>query len=266
MSPYVDDVLARIVEATQERLAREPARVGLEERAREAAGVRRRAGRRSLLAALSEPGVRVIAECKRRSPSKGVLSQALDPVALARAYQAGGAAAISVVTEPRFFDGHAEWVRTVRAATALPVLQKDFFFSARQLHEAALIGADAILLIARILPGSALRELQGLAGELGFDTLVEVHDRRDLERAVAAGARLIGVNSRDLQSFSVNLEAAAALAAEVPADRVAVVESGIGGRSDVERALAFGLRRFLVGEHLVRSGDPRAAVAELVGQ
>ena len=210
------------------------------------------------------PGVRVIAECKRRSPSRGVLREPFDAIALALAYQAGGAAAVSVVTEPAFFDGRAAWLPEVRAAVALPVLQKDFLVDERQLAEAALLGADAVLLIARALPGGRLAELLAAAAELELEVLLEVHDRADLERALALPAPVIGVNARDLGTFAVDLAGAAALAAAVPADRVAVLESGVGGADDVRRLGRAGVRRFLVGERLLRAADPGEALGELV--
>ena len=263
MSAHDADVLERIVGSVRDRLAAERPPADLDRRAREAAGGRRD-GRRSLLAALGAPGVRVIAECKRRSPSAGWLRTPFEPVELARAYASGGAAALSVVTEPSFFAGQAEWVPSIRAAVAVPIMQKDFLLAPRQLYEAVLLGADAVLLIARILPGEQLTEMLAIADDLGLEVLVEAHDERDLERALSVDARIIGINARDLRSFAVDLDAAAALAARVPPDRVAVLESGIGGREDVRRALEAGLRRFLVGEHLLRAADPAVALAALV--
>ncbi len=258
------DILVRITDAVRDRLAQEPAPAGLESRAREAAGIRRREGRRSLAGALAASGIRVIAECKRRSPSKGWLRQPFEPAELARAYEAGGAAAISVVTEPQFFAGQAGWVPVVRRAVALPVLQKDFLLEPRQLFEAAILGADAVLLIARVLPGALLGEMLAAAGELGLEALVEAYDDRDLERIVALPARLVGINSRDLGTFRVDLEAAAGLAARAPRDRIVVLESGVGGPDGVRSAARMGIRCFLVGEHLLRAADPRTVVAELV--
>ena len=258
------DILKNIVAAVQERLSHEPAVPGLERRAREAAGVRRRGGGRSLHSALTLPGVRVIAECKRRSPARGWLRQPFDPAALARAYQQGGAAAVSVVTEPAFFAGQPGWLPLVRQMVTLPVLQKDFLVSPRQVAEASLLGADAVLLIVRLLPGNLLAEMQAVAAELELEVLAEVHGEADMERALDSGAPIIGINARDLSTFQVDLEAAADLAARVPADRLVVVESGVGSRADVQGMVARGLRRFLVGEHLVRSADPAAALAELM--
>ncbi len=258
------DVLAQITDAVWERFAREPEPVGLQRRAREAAGVRRRGERRSLRDALTAPGVRVIAECKRRSPSAGWLRQPFDPVALARAYQEGGAAAISVVTEPQFFGGQAGWVPVVRHASSLPVLQKDFILGQRQLAEAAILGADAVLLIVRVLRGSLLAEMVAAAAELELETLLEVHDGADLARALDLPAPLLGVNARDLATFKVDLARAADLASRVPLDRVVVLESGVSGPEDVRGCVARGLRQFLVGEHLLRAPEPRVALRELV--
>lgn len=260
----IPDMLKTIVAAVQERLAHEPAVPGLERRAREAAGVRRRGGRRSLRAALAQEGVRVIAECKRRSPSRGWLRQPFDPAALARAYQQGGAAAVSVVTEPAFFGGQPGWLPLVRQMVTLPVLQKDFLVSPRQVAEASLLGADAVLLIVRLLPGGFLAEMLAVAAELELEVLVEVHSEADVERALETGAPIIGINARDLSTFRVDLAAAADLAARVPSDRQVVVESGVGSRADVQGLVAKGLRRFLVGEYLVRADDPAGALAELV--
>jgi len=264
MGSEAPDILLSIVSAVQERLAREPASPGLERRAREAAGVRRRGDARSLQAALAAPGVRVIAECKRRSPARGWLRQPFEPVELARSYEKGGAAAISVVTEPEFFAGQAGWVPLLRRAVSLPVLQKDFFVSPRQLAEASVLGADAVLLIVRVLPGGLLAEMLAVAAELELEVLAEVHDEVDLERVLGTNASLVGINARDLRTFQVDWEKAAALAAQVPQDRLVVLESGVQGREDVVRAGEQGLRRFLVGEHLVRAADPAKALEELM--
>ncbi len=264
MKPPSPDILARITEAVLARLARDPAPAGLEARAREAVGARRREGRRSLARALAPAGIRVLAECKRRSPSKGWLREPFDAVGLARAYEAGGAAAISVVTEPEFFAGQAGWVQAVRRAVALPVLQKDFRVAPRQLFEAVLLGADAVLLIARILPGPTLAEMLSAAEDLGLEALVEAYDERDLDRILTTPAQLVGVNARDLGSFDVDFGAAAAMAERVARDRTVVMESGVRDAGDVREVARLGVRRFLIGEHLLRSADPGAALAELV--
>ncbi len=258
------DILVRITAAARRRLAASAPARDLETRARVAAAERRLAGGRSLRAALDAPGIRVIAECKHRSPSRGVLREPLDPLALARAYESGGAAAISVVTEPEFFAGDPAWVPVVRDAVAVPVLQKDFLVSPRQVLEAAVLGADAVLLIARALPGQSLAEMAALARELGLEVLIEVHGEGDLERVLEVPAPLVGINARDLATFRVDLEGAARLAEAVPGDRVAVLESGVGSPADVARLAGLGFRRFLVGEYLVRAADPRAALVEML--
>jgi len=176
----------------------------------------------------------------------------------------GGASAISVVTEPQFFAGQVGWVRVVRDAVSVPVLQKDFLIAPRQLFEAAIVGADAVLLIARVLPGGLLPEMLAVAAELELEVLLEAHDEDDLGRAIDLGVPLIGINARDLTSFRVDLNGAARLAALVPPDRVVVIESGIGGCADVCALQARGLRHFLVGEHLLRSEDPERALRELI--
>jgi indole-3-glycerol phosphate synthase len=257
-------ILAEITAAVQRRLAQRPPPGDLESRAREAAAERVRGGSRSLRESLLRPGVRVIAECKRRSPSRGWLREPFEPIELARAYQAGGAAAVSVVTEPEFFGGDTRWVPMVRREVSLAVMQKDFLVSPRQLFESALLGADAVLLIARILPGTLLSEMLVVAGELGLESLVEVHDGADLERVLRLPAPLVGINARDLGTFRVELDGAADLASRVPQDRMAVLESGISAPADVSALVQRGFRRFLVGEYLLRRGDPRAALAELV--
>jgi indole-3-glycerol phosphate synthase len=258
------DILARIAAAVRERLAQQPPAADLAARARAATAERQRTGMRSLRAALTAPGVRVIAECKRRSPSKGWLKEPFDPIRLARAYQAGGAAALSVVTEPEFFAGQTAWVPLIRREVSMPVMQKDFLLEPRQLLDAAVLGADAVLLITRLLPGSLMGEMLAVADELAIEALVEVHDKGDLERVLDLPVPLVGVNARDLRSFRVNLAGAARLASKVPEDRIRVLESGVGGPAELVTLKALGFRRFLIGEHLVRSTDPRAALAELL--
>src|SRR5687768_6439001 len=171
--------------------------------------------------------VNVIAECKRRSPSRGVLAPVYDPVAIAREYEAGGAAAISVLTEPTFFDGALEHLTAVRAAIALPLLRKDFIVDEYQLFEARAIGADAVLLIVAALDQPDLERLQRRAWELGLATLVEVHDEDELTRAIDAGARVIGVNNRNLRTLAVDVDASYRLAARLPASVIGVSESGL---------------------------------------
>jgi len=209
--------------------------------------------------------VNVIAECKRRSPSRGVLAPQYDPVALARQYEAGGAAAISVLTEPTFFDGALEHLTAVREAVALPVLRKDFVVDEYQLLEARAAGADAVLLIVAALEQSALVRLQSRAWELGLAALVEVHDDDELSRAIDAGARLIGVNNRNLRTLAVDVSASDRLAAKMPAGVVGVSESGLQTRGDLERLAASGYRAFLIGERFMTDPDPARAIKGLIG-
>ena len=210
-------------------------------------------------------GLAVISEIKRRSPSKGDLDPTLDPARMAADYEAGGAACLSVLTDSDFFGGSPEDLAAARQACSLPVLRKDFTVSALDVADARLMGADAVLLIVAALDDGELGSLVGLAHRLGLSALVEVHDEVELKRAVAAGARLVGVNQRDLRTFEVDPGRAEALAELMPPDVVAVAESGIRGRHDVEALAAAGYRAVLVGETLVRSGDRRAAVARLLG-
>lgn len=221
---------------------------------------------RSFRAALRRGGVvQVIAEIKRRSPSAGPIRPGADPAAIARAYAAGGAAALSVLTDPVFFDGAPEALRRARAATSLPVLRKDFLLSPAQVYEARAWGADAVLLIARILTDPQLRTLSAVAADLGMDVLVEVHDEVELDRALAAGATLVGINHRDLDRFVTDLDVSARLAPRVPPEVVLVAESGLQSRADVEAMGQRGVDAVLIGEGLMRQPDVEAAVRALLG-
>jgi indole-3-glycerol phosphate synthase len=220
---------------------------------------------RDPMPAFRSPGPSVIAEVKRRSPSKGDLAEIPDPAALAAEYAAGGAAAISVLTEERRFGGSLDDLRAVRAAVDVPVLRKDFIVTPYQLVEARAAGADLALLIVAALEGDELVRLYEEAGELGLTMLVEVHDESEAERAVELGAELIGVNARNLKTLDVDADTFGRLAPLVPDDRVLVAESGITGPADVERLVAQGARVVLVGEALVKDGAPREAVAAMTG-
>jgi indole-3-glycerol phosphate synthase len=208
--------------------------------------------------------VAVIAEIKRRSPSKGELAPDLAPASTARAYEVGGAACLSVLTDQVYFGGAVADLQAARASVGIPVLRKDFTIDEVQVFETRAIGADAILLIVAALPDDAhLADLHALAGELGLGVLVETHDDAELERALAAGARVVGVNARDLGSFAEDLGVGERLAARIPADVVAVAESAIRSPADAERMGAAGFEAVLVGEMLVRADDPEATVREL---
>jgi indole-3-glycerol phosphate synthase len=211
------------------------------------------------------PGSSVIAEVKRRSPSKGDLADIPDPAVLATEYAAGGAAAISVLTEQRRFGGSLDDLRAVRAAVDVPVLRKDFIVTTYQLVEGRAAGADLALLIVAALDDDTLRRLHDEARELGLTVLVEVHDEAETERAVALGAELIGVNARNLKTLAVDDTTFGRLAPQIPGDRVLVAESGISGPTDVKRFVAEGAHAVLVGEALVKDGAPREAVAAMTG-
>ncbi|MGZ5403964.1 MAG: indole-3-glycerol phosphate synthase TrpC [Nocardioides sp.] len=211
------------------------------------------------------PGSSVIAEVKRRSPSKGDLADIPDPAVLARAYAAGGAAAISVLTEERRFGGSLDDLRAVRAAVGTPLLRKDFIVESYQLLEARAAGADLVLLIVAALDDDTLRRLHDEAGELGLTVLVEVHDEAEAARAVALEAELVGVNARNLKTLAVDHATFGRLAPLVPDDRVLVAESGISHPADVGRFVGEGARVVLVGEALVRDGDPETAVRAMTG-
>ena len=210
-------------------------------------------------------GSSVIAEVKRRSPSKGDLATIPDPAELARRYAAGGAAAISVLTEQRRFGGSIADLRAVRAAVDTPVLRKDFIVTSYQVVEARAAGADLVLLIVAALGDDELRRLHDEARELGLTVLVEVHDEAETERAVSLGAELVGVNARNLKTLAVHDDTFGRLAPLVPDDRVKVAESGIFGPDDVARFVSEGARAVLVGEALVKDGDPEGAVRRMTG-
>ena len=220
---------------------------------------------RDPMPAFRAAGSSVIAEVKRRSPSKGALADIPDPADLAAAYARGGAAAISVLTEQRRFGGSLDDLRAVRAAVDTPLLRKDFIVESYQLVEARAAGADLALLIVAALDDDQLRRLHDEARELGLTVLVEVHDEAETERAVDLGAELVGVNARNLKTLAVDPAAFGRLAPLVPRDRVLVAESGISGRHDVQGLVTEGARAVLVGEALVRDGDPERAVREMSG-
>jgi indole-3-glycerol phosphate synthase len=259
------DFLSTILEAKRRAVAESAARRPLAEVRREAGVVRRGAARHTLSAGLRREGINIIAEIKRASPSKGALRPDLDPGELARGYERGGAAALSVLTEEEFFKGSLEDLRAARAAVSIPVLRKDFVVGEWQIYESAAAGADAVLLIAAALDDAALRSFRELAeGELGMDALVEVHTAGELARAEASGAKLIGVNNRDLRTFEVSLETSIALAALAGGGALLVSESGLRDRQDILRLREHGFDGFLIGETFMRAADPGAALRALV--
>jgi indole-3-glycerol phosphate synthase len=224
-----------------------------------------RAGRHALPAALEARHRAIIAEVKKASPSKGVMRADFDAVRIATGYAENGAAAISVLTEERYFQGHLADLAAIRQAVSVPLLRKDFLFDPYQLYEARAFGADAVLLIVAILPDALLQELLWLAEELNLSALVEIHDRAELERAVRSGARLLGINNRDLRTFRITLATTEALLPAVPPDALVVAESGIETVADIERLERLGVSAFLIGEALMRAADPGARLSELLG-
>lgn len=258
-----ETILERIAATTRADLAERRAQTPLEELYRLAADAP--APRPFARSLRPEPGApaRLIAEVKRASPSRGMIAVDFDPVAQAKAYVAGGAAAISVLTEPRFFQGSLDHLRVVRDTVNVPVLRKDFLLDPYQVYEARAAGADSVLLICALLDDATLRELLGLAGTLGMEPLVEAHDAMEVGRALSAGARVIGVNSRDLRTFAVDTDVVRHLRPLVPGDRICVAESGITDATGAARARAFGADALLAGEALMRAADPAAKAREL---
>ena len=248
-------ILETIVTTRRRAIAEAKARVPQARLERDAAA---RRDYRGFTAALSHPGLRIIAEIKRASPSRGPIRPDLDPAVLARAYADGGAAALSVLTEPAFFQGSADDLRRARAAVDLPVLRKDFIVDPYQVYETAAMGADALLLIVRILDDAQLHALHALALQLGLDVLTEVHDERDIARANDLGAALVGINNRDLAHFNTDIGRATRLAGLLNPGTLAVALSGIHNADDVRQTCACGIRRLLIGEALVRQADPAA--------
>lgn len=228
------------------------------ERVREA---KTRARPHALRGALQADGVNIIAEFKRRSPSKGMIREGANPIDIARAYEAGGAVAMSVLTEEDYFAGSLDDLRQVRSTVDLPVLRKDFIVDEYQVYESAIAGADAILLIVAALDDESLFRLRRLAeDELQMDALVEVHTSDEMKRAAACGAKLIGVNNRDLRTFAVSLDTSLSLAREAPSEALLISESGLNSAADLQRLYEAGYRGFLIGETLMRSDDPAEAL------
>lgn len=261
MSSDAPDLLAAIVAATRTAVQCREARSPIA--SFENSGRRKPAGGTFVDRLRASDGPRIIAECKRRSPSRGILRAAYRPAEHARAYAAAGAAAISVLTEPTFFDGRLQHLADVRRAVDVPLLRKDFIVTDYQVHEAAAFGADAILLIVSALTDGELERLLVLAESLGLAALVEVHDKEELRRAAGAGARVIGVNSRNLRTLNVDTQVLDELGPLVPSGTVAVAESGIRSGDDLRRLQAAGYQAFLVGERLIAQPDPGAALKEL---
>ncbi len=262
----MSDFLSRIIERKKEEV-REAAKCVPEGELRREA--EKPMGRRVFAGRLAEPGphgMNVIAEVKRASPSKGKIKDNVDPAEFARMYEAGGAAAVSVLTDRDYFGGSPDDLKKVRAASRLPALRKDFIISPYQVYESAARGADAILLIVRALSPELLKDLLSLCSELGLDALVETHNEQEFESAARAGARLIGINNRDLATFETDISTAIRVSGKAAPDQVLVAESGIHARSDIERLLEAGIYNFLIGESLMRSEDPVMLLRALHGE
>jgi indole-3-glycerol phosphate synthase len=260
----MSDVLRRILDAKRAEVAAAQRAVSqreIESRARAAAPARDFVG--AIRAKRAAGNAAVIAEIKRASPSKGLLRADFDPGAIARAYEAAGAACLSVLTDAPFFQGAPEHLVAAREACALPALRKDFMVDPYQVFEARALGADCILLIVAALAPAEMSALEALALELGMAVLAEVHDAAELERALALKTPLIGINNRDLRTFETRLETTLELLPRIPADRIVVTESGIGTPADVVRLRARGVGAFLVGEAFMRAPDPGAALSEM---
>ncbi|GIX32172.1 MAG: indole-3-glycerol phosphate synthase [Lysobacterales bacterium] len=259
------DVLARIIATKREELAERRLRLPLAElRARVRDLPPPRPFAAALAARIAEAELAVIAEIKRASPSQGRIREDFDPVLHARQYQAGGAAALSVLTDERFFEGRAEFLMAARTASGLPALRKDFLIDPWQIYEARLLGADAVLLIAACLGAGELTELAALARELALEVLIEVHGEEELAAALAAGEAMIGINHRDLRSFRVDLAVSERLVRQIPPQRMVVAESGIASGTDLRRLAEHGIRAFLIGERLMRAPDPGLALKSLL--
>jgi indole-3-glycerol phosphate synthase len=259
------DVLQRILETKRTEIRAAKAALPLaemERRARAAPPARDFVGALRAKIAAGRPAV--IAESKRASPSKGLLRKDYDPAAIARSYERGGAACLSVLTDREYFQGAPEHLAAARAACTLPVLRKDFMLDAYQVYEARAMGADCILLIAAAIGLPLMQELESVALGLGMAVLVEVHDGAELERALQLGTPLVGINNRDLRTFETRLETTLQLQSRVSAPRIVVSESGIADKSDVLRLWREGVRAYLVGEALMRAADPGSALADLL--
>ncbi len=259
------DILSNIVAAKKKEVAALKDRFP-EHHLRDQALIARR--KRPFLKLLEQPGptgINIIAEIKRASPSKGIIRPNLDPAVYAAQYEQGGAAALSVLTDRHYFQGGPEDLITARETTALPVLRKDFLISSYQLYESAVMAADAVLLITRILDREQLADFLDICNELQMDALVEIHSEQDLKIASLAGAKLIGINNRDLRSFETNIETAIRLKSSLDPDQIAVAASGIRTRNDIDKNREYGIWNFLIGESLLRSENPRQFLNSLLG-
>ena len=262
----MSDILTTILRRKAEEVAERSARISIQEMARRAdiaAPVRGFVG--AIKEKIAEGRAAVIAEIKKASPSKGLLRADFHPAEIAKSYERGGAACLSVLTDVDFFQGADEYLQAARAACSLPVLRKDFVIDPYQVYEARVLGADCVLLIVAALDDVQLGDLTGLVQHLGMDVLVEAHDGGELERALALHTPLIGINNRNLRTFETRLETTIDLLAHVPADRIVVTESGIHAPADVARLRAAGVNAFLVGEAFMKAAEPGETLSKLFG-
>ena len=258
------NVLSEIIAKKRERVALAKELVAFDVVRSNAFAKRTSSESHVLRSALQNTGLNVIAEFKRRSPSKGVIREDADLVSIVRSYETGGAAAISVLTEQDYFDGSLADLEAVKLCVDLPVLRKDFVFDEYQVYESAAAGADAVLLIVAVLDDRKLESLRRVAEEeLGMDALVEVHDAQEMDRAAGSGASLIGVNNRNLRTFEVSIERSLELALVAPRGALLVSESGLNEAGELRRLREQGFSGFLIGESLMRARDPEAALREL---
>lgn len=260
-------ILERILQTKREEVAADRRRYPLAELEQRIAQLEEkpRGFARALRGMAGSGGTAIIAEVKKGSPSRGVIRDDFDPVAIAEAYAAGGASCLSVLTDEKYFYGHLSYLGMIREQVGLPLLRKDFIIDPSQVYQARIAGADAVLLIAAALSDAQMKELAELAATLQLDTLLEVHDQRELDRALRIPVELIGINNRDLRTFVTDLHVTERLAGQVPEERLVVAESGIHERVDIERLNRAGARAFLIGESLMRATDIAGRLRELAG-
>jgi len=256
-------ILQKIVENKREEVARQKKILPLGELRQMLAD---RPPTRDFEGAIRNRDCAVIAEVKRSSPSKGRIREDFDPVGIAGIYEDNGASAISILTERKFFEGRAAYIPQIGRSVKLPLLRKDFIIDPYQINEARVLGADALLLIARILEAGEMRDFLGIASELGLAALVEVHNEADVEKAVSSGARIVGINNRDLATFRTDLDVSIRLARRIPKAITVVSESGIDSRGEIEKLMEAGIHAFLVGESLMRAKDMGKKLRELLGR